>query len=83
MSLSFAIATSDDPDSRAAGVALAREAAARCAGPQRAALCFATGRHSYAALSEGVRAVLGPEVRLFGGSSVGIISHSAIGRQTR
>lgn len=79
MNLGFGIAVSEDPDSHAAGVTLARAAAARCSAAPRLALCFATARHDFAALSLGVRKTLGPGVRLAGGSSLGVITQTSVG----
>ncbi|MEX2214258.1 MAG: FIST N-terminal domain-containing protein [Phycisphaeraceae bacterium] len=67
---------SDQTDSLAAGAEAAKQAMAS-AGLTRgdAALLFSTGRHNPHKLRDGVRSVIGPTCRLFGGYGVGIITH--------
>jgi hypothetical protein len=71
---------SENASSRQAG-----EEAARAALDQaRLASCdltliFATSKHDPAALRNGVRSVIGPSARLFGGSAVGVITNDSMG----
>jgi hypothetical protein len=43
------------------------------------AMMYATSKHDPALLREGVRSVVGPEAKLFGGSAVGIITKDRLG----
>jgi hypothetical protein len=43
------------------------------------ALLFATSKHDPVAFRDGVRSVLGPNTRLFGGSAVGLITNDRLG----
>jgi hypothetical protein len=71
---------SENPDSRLAGAEAAR-AALTTAGLATGDLVvvFATSKHDPALLRDGVRSVVGPRARLFGGSAVGIITRDRLG----
>jgi hypothetical protein len=66
--------------SPAAGAEAARNAMA-AAGAERCslALVFANSRHDPAAVRDGVRKVIGPDARLVGGASVGVITNDFVG----
>jgi hypothetical protein len=71
---------SELPGSRDAGVAAAQAALEQgsldgC----DLALMFATSKHDPVAFRDGVRSVVGPRPRLFGGSAVGIITNDRMG----
>lgn len=71
---------SEAPDSHEAGATAAR--AALDDGSLDAcdlALVFATSKHDPVAFRDGVRSVVGPRSRLFGGSAVGIITNDQMG----
>ncbi len=69
----------DAPGSRDAGAAAAREAL-EAAGLEAAdlAFCFHHGRHDPAEVLAGVRAELGSDVRILGGTAMGIITNSGV-----
>lgn len=69
----------DAPGSRAAGAAAAR-GALEAAGLDAAdlAFCFHHGRHDPREVLAGVRAELGSEVRILGGTAMGIITNSGV-----
>lgn len=69
----------DEPGSREAGARAAREALDE-AGLDAAALafCFHHGRHDPTEVLAGVRAELGSEVRIIGGTAMGIITNSGV-----
>lgn len=70
----------DAPDSREAGQQAAREATAQAGGGSfDFAICFHHGRHNAAAVLGGVRAELGPEVPIVGGTAMGVITNTALG----
>jgi hypothetical protein len=76
-----------------AGVGYSERASSRDAGVEAAqsaldqgsleacelALLFATSKHDPVAFRDGVRSVLGPKTRLFGGSAVGVITNDRMG----
>lgn len=76
-----------------AGVGYSEQASSRDAGAEAAqaaldqgsldacdlALMFATSKHDPVAFRDGVRSVLGPDARLFGGSAVGVITNEKMG----
>jgi hypothetical protein len=92
MATKAGVGFSENPRSREAGVeaALAATQQAGIESPRAAtrqagsAACdlvilFATSKHDPVLLSEGVRSVVGPKARLFGGSAVGIITAEHLG----
>src|SRR6185503_11306672 len=74
---SFSVASRTLPDSRAAGVAVARSALAACPRPNLAFL-FCTAKHDARALHAPVREVLGEQCLIVGGSAVGVITNDAL-----
>ncbi len=81
MATQVGVGFSDVQDSRTAGAEAASVALAKAgiAGPVTGrasfALLFSTGRHDPRKLRDGVREVLGPTCRVYGGFGVGIITH--------
>ena len=70
----------DNPDSREAGAAMARDAVAALDGrPCHLAIMYSTSKHDPAKLRDGVRSVIGPDSRLAGGYAIGIITNDQLG----
>jgi hypothetical protein len=71
---------SERTSSRLAGAEAARAALERGSlGQCDLALVFATSKHDPVALRDGVRSVIGPRARLFGGAAVGVITNDRMG----
>src|SRR5688572_15881856 len=80
MATQAGVGYSDNPRSREAGAEAAAAAVAQAGG----AVCdlvvlFATSKHDPALLRDGVRSIVGPTARLFGGSAVGVITADRLG----
>jgi small ligand-binding sensory domain FIST len=75
----FGVGFSEDSDSRTAGLQAARAALSEAGGGVPSlALLFSTSRHDPHLLGQAVREVAGPQARLVGGYSVGIITHEEL-----
>ena len=71
---------SESPSSREAGAEAAHAALEQGAlDACDLVLMFATSKHDPVAFRDGVRSVVGPEARLFGGSAVGVTTNDRIG----
>jgi hypothetical protein len=80
MATQAGVGYSENPRSREAGA----EAAAAAVAQAGIAACdlvvlFATSKHDPALLRDGVRSIVGPTARLFGGSAVGVITADRLG----
>ncbi|MCC8179647.1 MAG: FIST C-terminal domain-containing protein [Planctomycetes bacterium] len=77
----FGVGFSDNPDTSVAGVQAAGQALR--AGPEvrgcDLVMLFSTSRHDAKALREAVQTVIGPNVPIVGGGSIGIITHDQLG----
>ena len=80
MATKVGVGFSDSPESQDAGMGAASTAMAQ-AGLSRCdlALLYSTSRHDAARLRDGVRQVIGPDARLIGGYSTGIITGHELG----
>ena len=80
MATTAGVGFSENSNSRLAGAEAARTAL-REAGAEAGDLVivFATSKHDPVLLRDGVRSVVGPGARLFGGSAVGIITRDRLG----
>jgi hypothetical protein len=71
---------SENPNSRAAGGEAAHSALQHAGvGECDLALLFATSKHDPHALLDGVRAVIGPDARVFGGAATGVMTNEQLG----
>jgi len=80
MTTKAGVGFSENPGSREAGAevacaALAEAGASEC----NLAILFSTSKHDPVQLRDGVRSVIGPEARLIGGYSIGIITRDRLG----
>src|SRR5437879_1835963 len=71
---------SEDAHSRRAAAEAATQALARAGADScDLAIVFGTGKHDPASLLEGLRSVIGPTARVFGGAADGVITNDRLG----
>ena len=79
MATTVGVGSSEDTNSRRAGIQAATQAASQLGGaPCDLVLLFATSRHDPKAVAQGVRSVLGP-ARIVGGHAVGVMTNDFLG----